>query len=220
MEKGTTYWITVILLATFCVVGLYFDISNSTSNDAMQSVSLRFSWSGIPACKSISPAFELGSVPDDTTHLHFNMTDLNVPTFHHGSSTIAYAGDAVSRGSIAYTGPCPPRGERHKYRWTVQALDDTGKVLAKGSAEALFPPDRRAASGYVCFAPKADIGRATALGRKPSIGVARFAVHNPTCERRVTKPGELDVTGQRCAFLSLNLRPPFGPPSCYNSRRL
>jgi phosphatidylethanolamine-binding protein (PEBP) family uncharacterized protein len=140
MERGTTYWLTVILLAAFCVVGLYFEISKSTSNDVKQSISLHFSWAGIPACNSISPAFELGGVPADTTHLRFMMTDLNVPTFHHGGSTIAYAGDAVSRGAIAYTGPCPPRGERHKYRWTVQALDETGRVLAKGSAAALFPP--------------------------------------------------------------------------------
>jgi phosphatidylethanolamine-binding protein (PEBP) family uncharacterized protein len=140
MERGTTYWLTAILLAAFCVVGLYFDILNSTSGNNKPSVSLRFSWAGIPACASISPAFELGGVPADTTLLSFMMTDLNVPTFHHGGSTIAYAGNMVSRGAVTYTGPCPPRGERHNYRRTVQALDATGKVLAKGSAEALFPP--------------------------------------------------------------------------------
>ena len=68
------------------------------------------------------------------------MTDLNVPTFHHGGSTIAYNGDAVSRGSIHYIGPCPPHGEHHNYRWVVQALDAAGKVLDQGSAEAMFPP--------------------------------------------------------------------------------
>ena len=103
-------------------------------------LSLRFSWVGIPACASISPAFELGGVPAGTKRLSFMMTDLNVPTFHHGGSTIAYGGDAVSRGAIRYTGPCPPRGERHNYRWTVEALDAAGKVLDKGSATAVFPP--------------------------------------------------------------------------------
>jgi phosphatidylethanolamine-binding protein (PEBP) family uncharacterized protein len=103
-------------------------------------LSLRFSWVGIPACTSISPAFELGGVPAGTKRLSFMMTDLKVPTFHHGGSTIAYDGDAVRRGAIRYTGPCPPRGEHHNYRWTVQALDAAGKVLDRGSAEAVFPP--------------------------------------------------------------------------------
>ena len=92
-------------------------------------LSVRFSWAGIPACASISPAFDLQGVPVGTKRLSFTMTDLNVPTFHHGGSTIAYNGDAVSRGSIRYIGPCPPHGEHHNYRWAVQALDAEGKVL-------------------------------------------------------------------------------------------
>jgi phosphatidylethanolamine-binding protein (PEBP) family uncharacterized protein len=103
-------------------------------------LSVRFSWAGIPSCASISPAFELRGVPAGTKHLSFTMTDLNVLAFHHGGSTIAYDGDAVSRGAIRYTGPCPPRGEHHNYRWIVQALDAAGKVLDRGSAEAMFPP--------------------------------------------------------------------------------
>ena len=103
-------------------------------------LSVRFSWVGIPACASISPAFELHGVPSYTKRLSFIMTDQNVPTFYHGGSTIDYHSDAVSRGAIRYTGPCPPRGERHNYRWVVQALDAAGKVLDRGSAEATFPP--------------------------------------------------------------------------------
>ncbi|HME29578.1 MAG TPA: YbhB/YbcL family Raf kinase inhibitor-like protein [Pseudolabrys sp.] len=86
------------------------------------------------------PAFELGDVPSGTKRLRFNMTDLNVPTFRHSGSTISYIGNAVSRGAVDYIGPCPPRGERHNYRWTVEALDAADKVLGKGSAEATFPP--------------------------------------------------------------------------------
>jgi phosphatidylethanolamine-binding protein (PEBP) family uncharacterized protein len=140
MRRRVAFWFTVILLAALCVVALYFDFSQPTSDDGKPSLSLRFSWVGIPACASISPAFELGGVPAGTKRLSFRMTDLNMPTFHHGGSTIAYDGNAVSRGAIGYTGPCPPRGERHNYRWTVQALDAAGKVLDTGSAEAMFPP--------------------------------------------------------------------------------
>ena len=99
-----------------------------------------FSWAGIPACEAISPAFELAGVPAGTKRLRFNMTDLDVPTFHHGGSTIAYDGDAVKRGAIRYIGPCPPGSQRHRYRWTIQALDGAGKVLGTATATATFPP--------------------------------------------------------------------------------
>jgi len=102
--------------------------------------SVRFSWAGIPACEEISPAFELAGVPAGTKRLSFNMTDLEVPTFHHGGSAIAYDGDTVKRGAIRYVGPCPPGGQHHRYRWTVQALDASGKVLGTASATATFPP--------------------------------------------------------------------------------
>jgi len=104
------------------------------------SFSARFSWAGIPACQKISPAFELSGVPSGTERLRFEMKDLNVPGFHHGGSIVAYAGDAVKQGAIRYIGPCPPGGERHRYRWTIEALDAAGKVLGTASAQATFPP--------------------------------------------------------------------------------
>jgi hypothetical protein len=140
MGRRLAYWFTVIVLAALCVVALYFNFSRSTSDDGSPSLSLRFSWASIPACASISPAFALAGVPAGTKSLSFMMTDLNMPTFHHGGSTITYNGNLVSQGAISYTGPCPPRGERHNYRWTVRALDATGKVLDKATAEAMFPP--------------------------------------------------------------------------------
>jgi len=140
MGRRVAYWFTVIVLAALCVIALYFNFSQPASDDGSASLPLRFSWAGIPACASISPAFELGSMPAGTKRLSFMMTDLNMPTFHHGGSAIAYAGNAVSQGAIHYTGPCPPRGEHHNYRWTMQALDAAGNVLGTGSAEAVFPP--------------------------------------------------------------------------------
>ena len=142
LEPGQVYstgrvgfWFAVIPLAAVGVPVVYFVFLQRPDT-----LSVRFTWVGIPACASISPAIELGGVPAGTKSLSFTMTDLNVPTFHHGGSTIAYTGDAVSRGAISYTGPCPPSGEHHNYRWTVQALDAAGKVLDTGSADAMFPP--------------------------------------------------------------------------------
>jgi phosphatidylethanolamine-binding protein (PEBP) family uncharacterized protein len=105
-----------------------------------ETFSVHFSWAGIPACEETSPAFELAGVPAGTRRLSFNMTDLDVPTFHHGGSAIPYEGSAVKRGAIRYIGPCPPGGQRHRYRWTVQALDAAGKVLGTATATATFPP--------------------------------------------------------------------------------
>jgi phosphatidylethanolamine-binding protein (PEBP) family uncharacterized protein len=105
-----------------------------------QAFSMSFSWTGIPACKRISPAFTLAGVPAGTKRLRFEMHDLDAPGFHHGGSTVAYAGDAVKRGAIHYIGPCPPQGERHRYRWTIEALNDKGKMLGTATASATFPP--------------------------------------------------------------------------------
>jgi phosphatidylethanolamine-binding protein (PEBP) family uncharacterized protein len=99
-----------------------------------------FSWAGIPACERISPAFALGGVPGGTKRLRFEMHDLDVPTFHHGGSTVAYAGETVKQGAIRYIGPCPPDGEHHRYRWTIEALDAGGKVLGTTTATKTFPP--------------------------------------------------------------------------------
>ncbi len=140
MERRATYWFAIVLLTAFCVVGLYFELSQSTSDGEKSSLSVRFSWAGIPACASTSPAFELDNVPDDTRQLRFMMTDLNIPSFNHGGSTVTYTGNVVERGAVTYTGPCPPTGEHHNYRWTVQALDIAGNVLGTANAEAAFPP--------------------------------------------------------------------------------
>ncbi len=140
MERGIAYWLSVILLTAFCVVGLYFELSKSASKTESSPLTVSFSWTGIPACASTSPAFQLDNVPADTRQLSFVMTDLNMPSFNHGGSTVTYTGSVVERGAVTYTGPCPPNGERHNYRWKVQALDVAGNVLGTAEAEALFPP--------------------------------------------------------------------------------
>jgi phosphatidylethanolamine-binding protein (PEBP) family uncharacterized protein len=103
--------------------------------------SASFSWAGITACQTVSPAFTLRDVPPGTKQLRFIMHDEQVPSFQHGGSTIPYRGsDAIPRGAVHYIGPCPPKGERHQYRWAVDALDGSGKVLGQTTARAVFPP--------------------------------------------------------------------------------
>ena len=102
--------------------------------------SVKFSWAGIPACSSVSPAFTIAAAPHGTTALAFRMRDEDAPDFQHGGSTVAYAGTGrVPRGAIRYTGPCPPSGSSHRYVWTVDALGAGGEVLGSARARATFP---------------------------------------------------------------------------------
>jgi phosphatidylethanolamine-binding protein (PEBP) family uncharacterized protein len=69
------------------------------------------------------------------------MRDLDAPNFNHGGGTVAYAGKGtVARGAIGYVPPCPPGGAKHRYVWTIDALDASGNKLASTSASGTFPP--------------------------------------------------------------------------------
>jgi len=89
-----------------------------------------------------SPSFQLSDVPAGTAKLQFLMTDLNVPSFHHGGGTIAYAGQvAVPCGAFAsgFTPPSPPPGQVHTYQFAIKALGGNGAVLATTTARRKFP---------------------------------------------------------------------------------
>jgi phosphatidylethanolamine-binding protein (PEBP) family uncharacterized protein len=89
-----------------------------------------------------SPRFALSDVPAGTAKLQFLMTDLNVPSFHHGGGTIGYAGQAtVPCGAFAsgFTPPSPPPGQVHTYQFTIKALGNNGAVLATAAARRKFP---------------------------------------------------------------------------------
>ena len=82
-------------------------LAMAASTGRATAFSVRFSWTGIPACERISPELHLSDVPPGTKKLHCEMKDLDVPGFRHGGSTITYAGGgAVARGAIHYVGPC------------------------------------------------------------------------------------------------------------------
>jgi phosphatidylethanolamine-binding protein (PEBP) family uncharacterized protein len=89
-----------------------------------------------------SPEFQLRDVPRGTAKLDLRMTDLMAPSFQHGGGVVAYTGQAgIPCGAIngGYVGPSPPKGQVHTYRWTIQALDASGKVLGRTAAERKFP---------------------------------------------------------------------------------
>jgi phosphatidylethanolamine-binding protein (PEBP) family uncharacterized protein len=111
-----------------------------TSMHEASAFSAHFSWSGIKACGRTSPAFTIDDAPKGTESLRFMMNDTDAPNFRHGGSTIPYNGSGrVPEGAIDYIGPCPPAGATHRYIWTIEALDRSGKIVARTTAEGPFP---------------------------------------------------------------------------------
>jgi phosphatidylethanolamine-binding protein (PEBP) family uncharacterized protein len=99
-----------------------------------------FSWSGIEACGRTSPAFTIHDAPKETESLRFVMNDKDAPGFKHGGSTIPYnSSGRVPEGAIDYIGPCPPAGTVHRYVWTIEAIDKSGKVIGRAATEGRFP---------------------------------------------------------------------------------
>ena len=121
----------------FVLVTVFASVASTVSARAF---SAQFSWMDIRACEKISPEFELSAVPSGTKRLRFEMHDLDVPAFHHGGATVPYDTNTVKQGAIAYIGPCPPNGEHHRYRWTIQALGAANEVLGKTTVTRTFPP--------------------------------------------------------------------------------
>ena len=101
-----------------------------------------FAFSASFAWCSGSPSFALTDVPQGTAKLQFAMTDLNVPSFHHGGGTVAYSGQtAVPCGAFSsgFTGPSPPPGQVHTYQFSIKALGPNGAVLATTTTRRKFP---------------------------------------------------------------------------------
>ncbi len=89
-----------------------------------------------------SPSFTLTDVPPGPAKLQFAMTDLNVPSFHHGGGTVAYRGQAAvpcGAFSSGFTGPSPPPGRVHTYQFSIKALGSNGAVLATTTTRRKFP---------------------------------------------------------------------------------
>jgi phosphatidylethanolamine-binding protein (PEBP) family uncharacterized protein len=107
---------------------------------AMADMKVSFDWGPTKKCfDSKSPPISLSGVPAGTKALDIRMKDMNVPDYNHGGGKVDYSGQkSLVYGAFSYTGPCPPSG-KHKYRFTVNALDAGGKTLATATADKMFP---------------------------------------------------------------------------------
>jgi phosphatidylethanolamine-binding protein (PEBP) family uncharacterized protein len=100
-----------------------------------------FTWDGTKACSSKPPAFKITGIPAGTKTLKFEMKDLDYRSYYHGGGSVDYAGSGdIPAGAFGYSGPCPPSGDVHRYRWTVEALNANDDTLAEGTATESIPP--------------------------------------------------------------------------------
>jgi Raf kinase inhibitor-like YbhB/YbcL family protein len=93
---------------------------------------------------NISPPLRWTAPPRGTRSLSLTVLDPDAPVaggFVHwriarlapglrGLPTASHAGGPNSTGGNGWTGPCPPPGPAHHYRFALRALGPRGKVLA------------------------------------------------------------------------------------------
>ncbi|XUY29707.1 YbhB/YbcL family Raf kinase inhibitor-like protein [Agrobacterium sp. rho-8.1] len=106
---------------------------------ALADMKVSFEWGPTSKCfDSKSPPFKVTGVPAGTVKLGFDMKDLDAPDYYHGGGKVDYSGQSdIPYGAFRYKGPCPPT--KHRYRFTVKALDAKGKELNKAVAAKSFP---------------------------------------------------------------------------------
>jgi Raf kinase inhibitor-like YbhB/YbcL family protein len=101
-------------------------------------VSPPLGWSGVPAGTA-----EVALVVDDPdaprgTYVHWIVVGLDPATTRLAEATIPPGVQQVgnSAGTAAYTGPCPPGGPAHHYRFTIYALQRPPDVGEDPSPQA------------------------------------------------------------------------------------
>jgi Raf kinase inhibitor-like YbhB/YbcL family protein len=105
-------------------------------------------WAGVPA-----GTVELALVVDDPdaprgTYVHWVLVDLNPASTELAEGAVPPGARQVrnSAGKAAYTGPCPPGGAPHHYRFTVYTLQRRAEVGADASPEAAIQAIEAAAT--------------------------------------------------------------------------
>jgi Raf kinase inhibitor-like YbhB/YbcL family protein len=68
--------------------------------------------------------------------LHWSIRRL--PASARGLATGSHLGGPNGAGQPGWTGPCPPPGPAHHYRFTLRALSASGKVLAVARLLGLY----------------------------------------------------------------------------------
>ena len=99
----------------------------------------------------ISPALRWTAPPAGTASLSLTVFDpdasgggfyhwriAHLPATARGLPAGSTLGGANSTGGKGWTGPCPPAGPAHHYRFTLRAVDRSGKVVALARLVGLY----------------------------------------------------------------------------------
>ena len=139
-------WVPMFMLtAVICfTAGCAKDLNQiKIPKDAAKMV-VDFSWQGIQACTHRSPKIRVSNVPEGTHELWVKLKNINLPEWNQGGGKVKHDGSGViSAGALTlgYNGPCPPGG-RHKYEFSVMAVDAEGVIIGFGKARRAFPPKK------------------------------------------------------------------------------
>ncbi|MDB5377274.1 MAG: hypothetical protein JWR00_1720 [Rubritepida sp.] len=105
-------------------------------------IDVAFQWTAADRCSPRSPALTIRNLPPGTARVAIRLTDLNMPTFSQSGDVFVPPTGQVAPGTLPnYTGPCPPAGERHSFRFTVEAVDASDRIIGTGQATRMFPPE-------------------------------------------------------------------------------
>ncbi|WP_424810806.1 hypothetical protein [Roseococcus sp. YIM B11640] len=111
-------------------------------NANLPAIGVAFQWTAADGCSQRSPALSIQGLPPGTARVTVRMTDLDLPSSTHGGGDVFVPPTGqIAAGTLpGYAGPCPPTGEIHSYRITVDALDASNRVIGTGQATRRFPP--------------------------------------------------------------------------------
>jgi Raf kinase inhibitor-like YbhB/YbcL family protein len=105
-------------------------------------------WSGVPP-----GTVELAVVVDDPdaprgTYVHWVLVGLDPASTELAEGAVPQGARQLrnSAGKVGYTGPCPPGGWAHHYRFTIYALQRRAEVGADASPEAAIQAIEAAAT--------------------------------------------------------------------------
>jgi phosphatidylethanolamine-binding protein (PEBP) family uncharacterized protein len=134
----------IVLLTTLLILAAGCAMNQNKMKIPKDAVKMKvdFSWKGIKACTHESPEIRVSDIPDGTDELRVKLKDITAPAWNHGGGRIKHDGSGVISAdalNIGYNGPCPSGG-RHKYEFSVMAVNAEGIIIGFGKARQSFPP--------------------------------------------------------------------------------
>jgi hypothetical protein len=104
-------------------------------------LSIEFTFTGVQPCTNVSPRIVVRDVPPAAKRLRVELVDTDTAFARHGVSEVEVPRDGVlAPGALkSYRGPCISQ-QAIVYELRVEALDEGGRVVARGAEKAAYEP--------------------------------------------------------------------------------